>query len=321
MKLTKNLVVLTSFLFGSCATFINTSTVRINVYSDTDSIKIRTDNDTAKWHNLPAKLDVMRSKNDLLITAVKDTVHNEIRVKSRSSIEFIWGNISNCGIGYIVERNNPKRYTYPKTVFIDLERNKPIAAYKMWRKPKKHFWNLKIAIPDGNHFYMNKENRYGESFGFLGISSGFEYYFSDKYCINMDVGGLIDFIAPVPAPYDFEGSYNNSSAVFIDLQAGRDYKRLHYDAGIQFTRTFYYEYNELEPPTELIPAEYIEYSKQQNNIGLAFSAYYRLTRLFNLGINYYPSFFVIENMKPQLQYSHILFFEISFRIGLYKMRR
>ena len=240
-------------------------------------------------------------------------------MKSGISTAFWLGNLfSGVGvIGYAVDLTNPKRFTYPTTILLHLDNRD-----KTYSKGNYNTWlnllNIKISIPEGNHFHLNKGNGYGNAFGFLGISAGFEYYFSEKYCLNMDFGGLTDFIIPVPAPYDVEGSYNRSFATYGDIQIGSDYKCWHYDAGIQFTRTSYYE----RETVELFP-EYIDtlkYSKTQNNLGLAFSTYFRAAKNFNIGLNYYPSFFVAGN-SPKFHYSHLLFFELSFRIEAYRPKK
>ena len=320
VKLRNSTLLLSVLLFSSCATIINRPTIRVNIYSDTDSVKVHINNDSLNWQALPTSIDVIRSKNNLMITAQKDTVQKQIEVKRRISTAFWLGNLfSGAGvIGYAIDLTNPKRFTYPTIILINFDNhNKPYsrAIYNTWLKPQKELLNIKISIPEGNHFYLNKGYGYGNTFGFLGISAGFEYYFSDKYCLNMDFGGLTDFIIPVPAPYDPEGSYNRSFATYGDIQLGSDYKRLHYDVGIQFTRTSYYE----REMVKLFP-EYIDtlkYSKIQNNLGLAFSTYFRATKHFNLGLNYYPSFFVLEK-SPKFHYSHLLFFELSFRIEAYR---
>ena len=308
-------IVLTVLLFTSCATLVNTRTVRINVYSDTDSVKVHFNNDSLNWHPLPTSIDVMRSKNNLMITAQKDTIQKQIKVKRRISKAFWLGNLA-LGpadvVGYIVDLTNHKRFTYPKTIFIDYNSS----SYYTLQKPQKDLLNIKISIPEGNFFYLNKGYGYGNTFGFIGISAGFEYYFSDKYCLNMDFGWLTDFIIPFPASYHPD-YYTRSFATYGDIQIGSDYKRLHYDAGIQFTRTEYYEGERGD--------YYIydwKYRKMQNNFGFAFSTYYRVAKNFNLALNYNPSFLVLEN-KPKFQYSHILFFELSFRIEAYrpKMRK
>lgn len=310
-------ILLTVLLFNSCATLVNTPTVSMDIYSDADNVKVYVDNDSLSWHTLPASIDVMRSKNNLMITVQKDTTQKQIKIKRENSTAFSVGNLfSPSCIGYFIDLPNPKRFSYPTPILINFDNNnKP---YYTWINSQKNLLNIKISIPEGNHFYLNKGFEYGNTFGFLGISAGFEYYFSDKYCLNMDFGGLTDFIIPFPAAVDYMGDYSRSFATYGDVQIGSDYKRLHYDVGIQFTRTSYYE----RETVELFP-DYIDtlkYSKIQNNLGLAFSTYFRVTKNFNLGLNYYPSFLVLGN-NPKFHYSHLLFFELSFRIETYRPKK
>ena len=184
-----------------------------------------------------------------------------------------------------------------------------------WAAPTKHSLAFKISIPEGNFLYLNKGHEYGNAFGFLGISGGAEYYFSDKYNINIDAGVLTDFMLPFPAPVDHMGDYQRSFAAYTDIQVGTDLKRFHIDAGFQYHKTSYYE----RETVELFP-DYIDtlkYSKQQDNLGLAFSTYFRITRSFNAGFNYYPAFINLGNKPGETHYGHLLFLELIFRIRAY----
>ena len=182
-----------------------------------------------------------------------------------------------------------------------------------WKSPAKNDLAFKVSIPEGNFFYLNKGDSYGNAFGFLGLSIGCEYYFSDKYNINVDVGTLTDFIVPFPAPYDVEGSYDRSFAFYGDVQVGTNFNRFHIDAGIQYYKTSYYE----RETVSLFP-DYIDtlkYAKHQGNLGLAFSSYFRITRSFNVGINYYPAIVVFDDHATKTHYGHLLFLELIFRIN------
>ncbi|MHB9055152.1 MAG: hypothetical protein ACYC2P_03225, partial [Paludibacteraceae bacterium] len=229
-------------LFSSCATLVHQRTVDVNVHSD--SVRICINNDTARWYNTPTWINVERSRNDFTLTARKDTIQKQINIKSKLSTAFWLGNIfSGIGVfGYAIDLTNPKRFTYPKNITIDLNSNNPSTGkYRNWLTPEKGLFTFKISIPEGNHFYLNKGNGYGNTFGFLGISGGFEYYFNEKYCLNMDLGALTDFMIPVPAPVDYQGNYQRSFATYGDIQLGSDYKRFHYDFGLQYSRTLHYE--------------------------------------------------------------------------------
>ena len=308
--------------FSSCATLIHQKTVNINVHSDTDSVKICINNDTTKWYNTPAWINVERSRNNLYIMARKDTIQKQISVKSKLSASFWLGNMfSGTGIiGYAIDLTNPKRFTYPTYITINFKSDNPLTTtYKNYLTPEKGFLSFKISIPEGNHFYLNKGNGYGNSFGFLGISGGIEYYFSDKYCMNTDIGALTDFFLPVPAPVDYLGTYQRSFAIYGDIQLGSDYKRLHYDLGLQYTRTLHFVRETVEVFPDYIDT--LKYSKTQNNIGFALSTYYRISNAFSLGLNYYPSFMTWENTALKMHYTHIIFFELNFRIQVLKQMK
>lgn len=317
-----SVVLLTMLVFSSCATVMNFPTVRVNIYSDTDSVNVSLNN-APYWHTLPASFAVRRAKNNLLITAQKDTIQKQIEVKRKISTTYWLGNMFGfAGVGYIIDLTNPKRFTYPKTILVNLDNNDKsytiLPKSYTWPFPQRNLLNIKISIPEGNYLYLNKGYGYGNKFGFIGISAGFEYYFSNTHCLNMDFGGLTDFMLPFPAPVDYEGEYGRSFATYGDIQIGSDYKRLHYDAGIQITRTLYVERETLQLFPEYI--DILKSRKTQNNLGFAFSTYYRAVKYFNLGINYYPSFFVLEK-NPKFHYSHLLFFELSFRIEAYRPKK
>lgn len=307
--------IITSLLISSCCTLFHQPTVNLNVHSDVDSVKFCINSDVYGWCNTPAIVTVPRSKQDLLLYTKRDSVQKIIRVKSRLSNAFWFGNLYTGGlIGYGIDLTNHKRYTYPRYMTINLEKSKmlPNRDYVRWILPEKGLINIKLSVPEGNHLYINKGKGYGNSFGFLGISGGIEYYFTDKYCINTDIGTLTDFMLPVPAPIRYEGIYDRSFAIYGDVQVGSDFKRLHYDVGLQFNRTKYYEYDTLS--TYPVHSDTLKYYQVQKNIGLALSTAYKFSNGFSLGINYYPSVNLPNGNVYKVHYSHLIFFELIFKL-------
>lgn len=310
--------------FSSCTTLMHQRTVGINIYSDVDSALV-CKRDTNECYVTPATIDLIRSKSDIELIVKKDTLTKTVFLDSRLSTAFWLGNMFNgTGIfGYAIDLTNPKRFTYPKNNYVSLSGNNEFdnsiaRKTQKWIPPIKNQLNFKISIPEGNHFYLNKGHGYGNSFGFLGISAGIEYYFSDLYSINMDVGGMTDFMLPFPAPVDYEGSYDRSFASYFDLQVGKDLMAFHIDLGIQGNRTLYYE----RETVELFP-EYIDtlkYLVRQYNAGLALSSYFKINNGFNLGLNYYPSCFTWSNRSFDFHYSHLIMFELVFKIKAYRPR-
>ena len=165
LKIVVNL--LTILLSTSCATLINTRIVRVNVYSETDSVKVHFNNDSLNWYNLPTSTDVIRSKNSLMITAQKDTTQKKIEVKRKISTAFWLGNLAfgPVGIvGYIVDLTNHKKFTYPQTIFIDYYNNRYYTVQKSLYKNQIKFTPTKTINIFNPGFELSYEREYGRKF-------------------------------------------------------------------------------------------------------------------------------------------------------------
>ena len=312
------------FLLSSCATLINQKNVDLTIHSDTDSVKICVNNDTTRWYNTPKRINVERSRNDLLIIAKKDSVKKMIQVNSKLSNAFWLGNVfSGIGIfGYAIDLTNSKRFTYPSNITISFQTNNSSTKnYRTWFSPEKGLLVFKISVPEGNHFYINKGNGYGNSFGFLGISGGLEYYFSDKYSISSDIGAMIDFMIPLPVPIDYWGPRESSSAIYGNIQIGSDINRFHYGAGLQYNKTFYNKWDTIPTTPEYYSRDTLSIHKVQNNLGIALSTYYRISNVFNVGLSYYPSFVILNKNGLDTHYSHLIFFELIFKFEALRPRK
>jgi len=288
------------FFVCSCATMFNSPTVNVKIYADTDSVSVNLNN-APFWHDLPASFDLYRSKYSLKITAQKDTIQKNIEINRIISTTFWLGNYF-CFFGYLVDMTNPKRFTYPKTVLINFDdKSNP---YNTWLPPKQNLIDIKVAMHGGG------QNVNGNNFGLWGISAGFQHYFSEKNSLIMNFGLLNNF-----PNADFIGKYISSSASYENIQIGSFYKQLQYNTGLHFKQTKLAERETLQ----LYP-EYVDIlldSKTQNHIGFALSTNYRASKYIELGLNYYPSFLVLEK-NPKFRYSHLLFFELSFIFEAYR---
>lgn len=309
------------FAFTSCTTIIHQNTVRVSIYTDVDSATVNL-KDSSKYYVTPAKIDILRSKSDIELIVKKDSVEMSVFLKSRLSTAFWLGNLFNGSgiLGYAIDLSNPKRFTYPENNYISLTGSKGIYKAglqkpKRWYPAVKNQINFKFSLPESNFFYLNRGYGYGSSFGFLGISAGLEYYISDRYSINSDIGVMMDFVSPFPASVKYVGSYRNSIANYMDLQVGRDISSFHLDFGIQGNKTKYSEADE---------SSYIDslkYPFEQYNLGLALSGHYKISNGFNLGLNYYPSLFAWNNEGFDINYSHLIMFELIFKLSAYRPKK
>jgi len=83
--------------------------------------KIRIENDTLAHTTVHHFVAVERQKNSLEVTAFSNEKNKTVKVKARNSVAY-WLNLYPYVLwtGFIIDHNNPKRYSYPKTIYIDL---------------------------------------------------------------------------------------------------------------------------------------------------------------------------------------------------------
>lgn len=299
--------------FTSCATIINRHSTDVKIISKADSVAFYINKDSSIWFKAPKTLAIERSRNDLLITAKKNTVQKTFSIKRRLSIAFLLGNIfSGIGIfGYAVDLYSPKRFTYPPEISIDFDNNSYSTGKKLLG-PEKGLLKLSLSIPEGNFFYMKQAKGYGNSGGFLGLTCGAQYYISNKHSIDLNAGVVIDNLLPIPVAVDYFGPYSRSAVSFAAAKFGSDYKMIHYAAGFQFSRSFYNKYN----ITGSSATHDSSFSINQNSAGLALSAYYRFSKTFSVGVNYNPSLIAWENKKTNFHYSHLIFLDLFFEFEI-----
>jgi len=117
------LLILTSLIFSSCATLLNSRTDSINIVTN-EPTNIKVANDTLNKTSDSHFLTVARSKDLLEISAFSDQKSKTVKIKSSNSFAY-WLNLypSTVWTGFLIDKNNPKRYNYPSTVYIDLNDN------------------------------------------------------------------------------------------------------------------------------------------------------------------------------------------------------
>jgi hypothetical protein len=123
MKTTILLTVL-SLISSSCATLLNSKTDSIKVVTNEPSI-LTIDNCTLPETSNLHLVRVERSKDSIEISAFSDHNNKTINISAKNSFAY-WLNLypSIAWTGFLIDNNNPKRYSYPNTVYIALNDNK-----------------------------------------------------------------------------------------------------------------------------------------------------------------------------------------------------
>lgn len=105
--------------FSSCASIFNSRNVKIKVVSY-PPCNIIVNNDTLCENEYEKHITITRNSEPLIINAFNDTITKKYSIKPKNSLAF-WLNINTpYYLGFMVDIYSKKRYTYPKTVYFDI---------------------------------------------------------------------------------------------------------------------------------------------------------------------------------------------------------
>ena len=332
-KILQNLILLIILLsLTSCATIFAKKTYELEIksYSNT-KIKI---NDSI--YNLPAKVNVKRSRKDLPIILISDTLNKKYNIKSSISPKYLYGNLSFvhfAPVGYLVDLTNEKRFYYGKSHFLNIsdtitELNTPIReSFKNSKKDISNYFtekyqtnkgqiNITISIPWVNNFnYQPNDENQKNSTGFLGLSTGIEYYHNEKKFLSLNASAVMDFIAPVPAPFSYDGEAEFFNSLSISLTENHKFNRFTFGYGINYSKNSWkFDNTEYD---ENLPNSKKPILKSNYGIGLIGNGYFRVSNNFFVGLNYKPNLY---NLKPinKFQYEHVISLDLAWKIKMKK---
>ena len=298
----------------SCATILNQPHKNITVYT-TEPSKIIYNKDTIRTIDNKANLSVERKKEKLTLVASTDSLTKTFEIEPRNSFMY-WGNIfCNYGIGMLVDRNNPKRYSYPQRIYINS--SDTICKYfRFGQSNNKGELHLSLSLPHINSFRLTPENEGTKTnTGFWGITIGLDYYHSNNQYINLGISGVSDFFVPVPAAVDISGEYELMSSKYIAISNNHRLSRFTIGYGFSYARNswdFRY-YDRFDPP----PPTREPVKKRSNTFGLFFPTYFHLGEHFNIGVVYRPTFYR-PNMIEKFKYEHLISIDFAWKIKLKK---
>ncbi len=299
-------------LMNSCATIINRPYKNITIYT-TQPSEIILDKDTISTINNKASLKVERKKDPLIILAKTDSLSKIISIHAKKSCSY-WSNIFfNYGIGMLIDKNNPKRYSYPQRIY--LHSADTTGKYYRYRVDNnKGELYLHLSLPHINSFYLTPENE-GKKIntGFWGATIGVDYYYSKNRFVNLGVSNVSDFFIPVPAAVDISGEYELMSSRYISVSNNYKINRFMLGYGLSYARNTWdlRYYDKFDPP----PSTREPIKKSNNAFGLIFPAYFQLGEYFNIGLVYRPTFYR-SNAIDKFKYEHLISIDFVWKIIL-----
>lgn len=151
-----------SSLFTSCASIFNRSVMKSTVYTQGPA-KIIVGNDTVSTHDNEAVVQLKRRNQPIAIQVTTETESKQVTVKARSSYAYNTNIFLLYGIGYLTERKNPKRYGYPKEIYIS-------DSITLLKRPSP--WAVSAA---GSYIAMKLADAYNPEQQFLALSLAVSY--------------------------------------------------------------------------------------------------------------------------------------------------
>jgi len=298
----------------SCATVFNQPYKNVTIYTTKPS-KVVYKRDTVDTKNNKAHLLVLRDKENLSIVAITDSITKTIDVKSKNSFWY-WVNIPyTAGIGMLIDRENPERYSYPKRIYIN-STDTINKYYSYSQSDNKGELHLHLSLPHFNFFNLTPEgekNKTGASF--WGLTVGLDYYHKKNQFVNLGTSYAFGLPFPFPAAVDFEGERELMSSWYINLSNNHRLGRFIVGYGLSFGRNIwdfgYYSWKDDLPPTK------DPVTKSHYAFGLMLPAYFQLSEHFYIGVVYRPTFFR-PNLTDKFVYEHLISIDFAWKIRIRK---
>lgn len=309
-------VVIIVFL-PSCATLALKSNYNIHFQSSAENAKLQVSN---KIYHLPADVNVIRSKEDLKVTLLTDTLQKDFVLKSGKSLSFMYGNLFllfYAPVGYGVDMFSEKRFDYGYDIFLDPLSNDSIirkatgpesfrSYFSKEYQTNKGQVNLLFSLPWVNSFYMQpKFEKPRFNTGFWGISLGTEYFYKENKFIALTSGAVMDFFLSFPAAVDLSGEHELMSSVYVNLTNNHKTRRFTYGYGINYSKNrWMYSYTDWgdPPPPTRDPETVI---RTNHSVGLTLTGYHQFGKRFFMGLIYRPTFFQIHP-DVKFHYEHLI---------------
>lgn len=296
-------------LFTSCASILNSSYKEVTVHTTKPS-EIVYAQDTMHTHNNQVSLTVKRQDKSLSFQVLTDSLTKKIHIPPKNSAWYGSNIFFNYGIGMLVDKNNPKRFSYPNRIYIISE--DPVNRYFKYNPiTNQGRLQLHFSLPHINLYSLLPENeRRKGSTGFLGLSFGLDYYRKDRQFISAKISGVTNVIVPFPAAIDLEGEHEFFNALAFSISNNHQIKRWSLGYGLAFSKLTWdlENFDSFDP----IPPTRDPIKLSHHAIGLVFPTYYQFGQNFYLGLIYRPSF-----IRPQLtnviKYEHVISIDFAWK--------
>lgn len=312
MKLKLLLFLINCIALHSCATIYNNSSSQIKIHT-TQAAKLMHGMDTLYSKKNKTVISVPRSQESLILTIQTDSLSKQISIPALNSFNYYMNIPGNMGIGLLVEKKHPKRYGYPRNLYLN-EDLQISPHYSYHKRSEIGNLSLLLSIPYINSFLVKPTAQTIKSnLGFLGIGAGLEYEYSTNRSLQLSAKFATDFQLPFPAPLDVFGEKEYLSSFYLIFSNQYYVKQFSLGYGLSLAKnTWNVSFRAGEMP---IPPDWIPIKERTYSLGLAFPLYYNLSPHFGIGCLYRPTFLQFDS-SPTFRYEQLISLEFAWKIGL-----
>lgn len=301
---------LSLFLFSSCATLLNRKYTSVRIVTEEPG-KVKVNGLSLQTRPGGIDLPVERSKNPLVIDYQVDSVQKTFTVDRINSLAWYANIFTNYGLGMLIDKDNPRRYGYPRHVFISAQPEDIIPRrFNPFVPEGSLYWQF--SIPYVNNFYLQPLNEgIQNSTGFWGIATSLEYFHSRDRSIALSTGVAIDFFMPIIAAVDYGGEWESAASAYYSLVFKQYHKRFNSGIGIHASRQHWqFNYNSFGDPA---PPTRPTASRTHWTTGPVFLLGWQLGKHTWTALSYKPGFF--RSGLPNA-YEHVISLDFGTSIKL-----
>lgn len=302
-------IILLAIFLTSCASFLNNKGQKIKVITSLPATVV-VKNDSVLTKSNKIGLSVLRSRDSLMISVIRDSLVKRIQIPSSNSFAYWLNFYPSMGLGFLVDKDNPKRYAYPSLIYVNLSDSTNSYSTIDEKQIQKGSIDMRMSFPWINSFLLQPEG-YGFKYsnGFVGLSLGADYYYNKQKYVSLTLSGVMNNMVPAPVGVDQWGGYwENFLAAYIGLSNNFRINHFRLGYGLSYSKVMW---NSKDYDLNIFNA------RKSDAIGMIFPMYYQFNNKFFAGIVYRPTFIQLRQPNP-IRYEHIISVDFGWRYSLYK---
>jgi hypothetical protein len=290
---------------SGCATLFNQRHQNIHIYAE-KPFKLILKDDTLHSQDNQIVLREARQKTPLELSVVADHLPANVRIPAKNALAY-WLNAYPSPMlwtGFLIDKKNPKRYAYPKHIYLSSMAAKGYQLYDPYSR--KGQWFVQFSVPYINVFLQQPDQEKRQSnAGFWGLAAALEYHYSPQKSLRFSASVASDYFFPMPVPIERSGEYEQLFSTSVGVSQHHRIQRMSLGYGLLFAKnTWNLGYStrfEPDPPSRN-PVR-----KSRYFVGFNLPFEYQLSPRFWIGVKYQPMFLrVSQNIG--FQYEHLISF-------------